>query len=190
MLQYSFKYFINRHFKALPGTPRIAVPNQFQKYIRVQKFCIIITADHIKWTTRQIHISRSFGNKFFRQAVKKCEPGLIILWQDLHDISGFQQDKSLRPALCSVRFQYISPPSFINLRRKSSSTNIWHETEANVPSVPIFFEIFFILSQITIILIIINADRLCILLMRTYLRLYSSNRFRLILFAISHIITL
>ena len=140
--------------------------------------------------SRQIHISRSFGNKFYRQAVKKCEPGLVILRQNLHDIARFQQDKTFRSSLCSVRFQYISPPSFINLRRKSSSTNTWLETEENVPSVPIFFAIFFILSQITIILIIINADRIRILLMRTYLSLYSGNRFRLILFAISYIITL
>lgn len=36
---------------------------------------------------------------------------------------------------CIFRFQSISSPSFVNLRRKSPYTDIWHETKANVPCV-------------------------------------------------------
>lgn len=46
-----------RQLKVLPGTLGIAVPYQLRKYICVQKFTEIIAADHIKWATRQVHVS-------------------------------------------------------------------------------------------------------------------------------------
>ena len=84
----------------LPCRPSVAVPDQFQKTVRLNHGCVFLGLQHLMDVAWQLQIFCSFLHQFFRQRIEQRQPGQVAGLRDFYDRLRQHDDKAVRADIC------------------------------------------------------------------------------------------